>query len=222
MLIASTNQKGGVGKSTLAVHLAVWLHDRGFKTALLDADVQRSSSRWLAQAEPTITIAVASTPEDCLLKARELTRLHEFVVADGPGGLNDISRTLLLLADLAIVPVTPSFLDVQSAQDATRLVHYARTLNQGRPAARLILNRFRLRETLSNELRDGLQRFEILSCEAVIRDLQVFRDAAQQGTVVTRLGKRHRGASEELTRLFEEIIAVGRQTLASSTQPQTT
>lgn len=47
MIAAIVNQKGGVGKTTLAVHLAVWLHERGLRVAFIDADGQSSSSRWI-------------------------------------------------------------------------------------------------------------------------------------------------------------------------------
>src|SRR4051812_35652002 len=110
MMIVFANSKGGVGKSTLAVHCAVWLHDRGVKTALLDADKQRSSSEWLAEAEPEVSICTASTPEECVSNVQELLRSNYFIVADAPGGLEDLSRTLLILADLAVFPISPSIL----------------------------------------------------------------------------------------------------------------
>src|SRR5690349_3222338 len=108
MMIVCANSKGGVGKSTLATHLAVWLHDRGFRTALLDTDKQRSSSQWMAEVEPKITIGVADTPDDCLSIAQGLLQGHDFLIGDAPGGLEDLSRTLLILADLAIFPISPS------------------------------------------------------------------------------------------------------------------
>src|SRR5215470_15943874 len=98
--IVFANTKGGVGKSTLAVHLAVWLHDKGAAVALLDTDKQRSSSQWIAEAEPRVTVRTAATPEECLSEVQKLARSHDFVVGDGPGGLDDVSRTLLILADL--------------------------------------------------------------------------------------------------------------------------
>ncbi len=85
MLIVLANTKGGVGKSTLAVHLAVWLHDRGFKTALIDADRQKSSSVWVAEAEPAITVAVSDSPNGCLSEVRGLTTTHDVVVGVEPG-----------------------------------------------------------------------------------------------------------------------------------------
>src|SRR5262249_6183461 len=141
MNIVFANTKGGVGKSTLAVHLAVWLHDQGKKVALLDTDKQRSSSHWIAEAEPKMTIRVAGTPDICLSEVQELARDHEFVVGDGPGGLDDVSRTLLILADLALLPITPSILDLRSVQQATAVLGLAQGSNGGESMGGRILTK---------------------------------------------------------------------------------
>jgi chromosome partitioning protein len=153
MMIVFANTKGGVGKSTLATHLAVWLHDSGYKTGLLDTDKQRSSSQWIAEAESEITLAVADTPENCATAAQELKESCDFVVGDGPGGLDDVSRTLLILADLAVFPISPSILDLRSVQQATGILRYAQGINRGRPDGRLVLNKMRTRDKISQELR---------------------------------------------------------------------
>lgn len=206
MMIVFANTKGGVGKSTLAVHLAVWLFDRGFKTALLDTDKQCSSSQWIAEAEPKITVRVADTPENCLSHAQELIRSHDFVVGDGPGGLDDLSRTLLILADLAIFPISPSILDLRSVSQATAVLRYAQGINGGRPEGRLVLNRMRTRDTISRELRDAAPTLGLNVASCVVRDLQVYRDAAQQSTVVTRMRSRARQAATEVSDLFTELL----------------
>ena len=153
MVIVLANSKGGVGKSTLAVHLAVWLYDRGQRVALVDADVQCSSSVWLQEAEPSVTVRNSRTPEEVVGVVRELQRTHDFVIGDGQATLDDQSRTLLLLADLAILPVTPSILDVRSVQQATATLRYAQELNSGRPRGCLVLNRMRRRDVISREVR---------------------------------------------------------------------
>ncbi|MBX7165930.1 MAG: ParA family protein [Pirellulales bacterium] len=206
MFIALVNEKGGVGKSTLAVHLAVWLFDRGAKVALIDCDKQRSSSQWLAECEPGVTIRVADTPENLASEAQGLRRSHDFLVGDGPAGLADISRTLLLLADLAVFPISPSILDLRSVAEATRVLQYAHSINQGRPEGRLVLNRMRTRDTISRELKKVAPSLGLAVGNSVIRDLQAYRDAAQQGTVVTRMGTRGAHAAHELTQLFVELL----------------
>jgi chromosome partitioning protein len=206
MMVVFANTKGGVGKSTLAVHLAVWLHDRGAKVALLDCDKQRSSSQWIAEAEPAITAAVADTPENVASLAQNLRKSHDFVVGDGPGGLDDLSRTLLILADLALFPVSPSILDLRSVSQATTVLKYAHSINKGRPQGRLILNRMRKRDTISRELQAAAPQLGVAVAKSVIRDLQIYRDAAQQGTAVTRMGSRARDAATELAQLFLELL----------------
>jgi len=206
MRIVLANSKGGVGKSTIAVHLAVWLFDRGFKTALLDADKQRSSSQWIAEAEEGITVRVCDSAKTCLSEAKELARTHDFLVGDGPAGLDESSRTLLLLADLALLPISPSILDLRSVQQATEILNYAQQINEGRPEGRLVLNKMRTRDTISRELRAAAPGLGVGVAGTVIRDLQAYRDAAQQGTVVTRMGRKAAQASEEITRLFSELV----------------
>lgn len=205
-MIVTANTKGGVGKSTIAVHLATWLHDQGFKTALLDADKQRSSSQWMAEVDLAVTIRTADSPGKCLSEARELLQGHDFLIGDGPGGLDDLSRTMLLVADLALLPISPSILDLRSVQQATEVLHYAQEINRGRPDGKLILNKMRTRDTISRELQAAAPELGVGVASTVIRDLQAYRDAAQQGTVVTRMGRKGRQAAEEITRLFRELL----------------
>lgn len=205
-MITIANQKGGVGKSTIAVHLAAWLHDLGYKTALLDADAQRSSSVWIAEVEPGITVATADTPEECLSKTQELIQSHVWVVGDCPGGLHDLSRSMLLLADLALLPISPSVLDLRSVQQATGILRYAQGINKGRPEGCLILNKMKTRDTISRELRNAAPTLGVRCATNVIRDLQAYRDAAQQGTVVSRMGKKGAEAAEDMNSLFHELV----------------
>jgi len=213
-MISLANQKGGVGKSTIAVHLAVWLFDQGCKTALLDADKQRSSSQWISQAEERITVRVADTPDACVADARELADTHDFVVGDGPGGIDDVSRTMLLLSDLALLPISPSILDLRSVKQATAILRYAQQINGARPTGRLVLNKMRTRDTISRELIATAPTLGVNVAGVVLRDLQAYRDAAQQGTVVTRMGRKGAAAREEIERLFDELVPEGKRLIA--------
>lgn len=206
MFITCANTKGGVGKSTLAVHLAVWLFDRGSQIALIDADKQRSSSQWIAEVEPRITVRTADTPEECLSQATELIRTHDFVVADAAGGVDELARSLLLLADLALLPITPSILDLRSLQQAVGILQYAQGINRGRPEGRLILNKMRARDRISRELQTAARNLGVAVAECTVRDLQAFRDAAQNGTVVTRMDKRGNEARRDIEALFHQLI----------------
>lgn len=206
MMIVLANTKGGVGKSTIASHLVIWAHDLGIKTALIDTDKQRSSSQWISEANPEITVRVASTPEECLREATELRESHDLVVGDGPAGLDDVSRTLLILADLAILPLTPSILDLRSVQQATDVLKFAQGINKGRPEGRIVLNKMKTRDSISKELSSAAQTLGVQVAKTVLRDLQAYRDAAGQATSVAHLGRRGKDAAQEVDALFRELI----------------
>lgn len=208
MMIVFANTKGGVGKSTLAVHLAVWLYDAGFQVAFLDCDKQQSSSQWLAEAERNIACVVATTPEMVVSDARRLLTTHDFLIGDGPAGLDDLSRTLLILADLAILPVTPSVLDLRSVTQATATLRYAQEVNGGRPEGKLLLNRMKSRGRISREIHDAAPSLGVAVASQWVRSLEAFVDAAQQGSVVTRR-RAQRGpnlAGDDLDRVFAELL----------------
>ena len=77
MFITFTNTKGGVGKSTLASHLAIWLFDRGYRVALLDTDPQGTSSEWIKRAEPNITVRTTNDSDAIQAMRDELMANHE-------------------------------------------------------------------------------------------------------------------------------------------------
>lgn len=207
MVIVFGNTKRGVGKSTLSTHCAVWLHDRGAKVALLDLDPQRSSSLWVREAEPQITVRTARTPEEVLAATQALCQEHDVLVADGPAGLEEGSRAVLLLADLALFPITPSILDVRSVAQATSILQYAQGINKGRPEGLLILNLMAKRDRISRELLDEASSLGLAMAKTAVRNLTAFRTAAQQGTVVTRMGYEGKEAAQDVTRLFDELLA---------------
>lgn len=200
------NEKGGVGKSTLAVHAAVWLSDTGFKTALLDADKQFSSSKWIGPSFPQITIRRSHSPRECDLIARELIKSHDFVVADTPGGTGKITRTLLLLADLVVFPIGPSILDLWSVSDAIKVLREAQEIKNGRPEGRLVLNKVDGRTNVSEELLEAAPKLGLDVASSVISLCVKYAEAPQQATVVSRLGYKGREAAAEMDSLFNELF----------------
>ena len=104
MIIAIANSKGGVGKSTVAVHLAAWLHEQGYRVILAYCDTQQSSSEWVREAAPDIKAVRLDNPDIILNELPLLQQEADFVIADGPGSQTETSRALLLRAD-AVLPV---------------------------------------------------------------------------------------------------------------------
>lgn len=205
MIVALSNSKGGVGKSTLAVHLAVHLKEQGADVAVVDADVQGSSSAWLHEAMPNLAVARLQTPDDILDRVPALGQKCDFLVVDGPAGLSEVTRAILLMTDLAVLPCGPSVLDLRAAHDAIRVVRQAQSIRHGPPKAVLVPNKLQVQYRLSREFVETANSLEIPATPG-LRLRQAFADAAGQGTVVWRLGKRGRLAANEIKELFDGLF----------------
>src|SRR5271154_4008335 len=140
MIIVVANSKGGVGKSTLSVHLAAWLHEQGHSVILADCDTQHSSSEWIGEAVPEIRTVRLGNPDQILDMLPSLALEADYVVADGPGSNTETSRALLLRGDFAIVPCKASMLEVRALAKATDVLRQAQDIRGGIPKAVIVLS----------------------------------------------------------------------------------
>ena len=206
MTIGVVNSKGGVGKSTIAVHLAAWLHEQGVQVALVDADSQGSSTEWLTEAQPEIPCYQWRTSKEILRGIEKLKASVEVVVMDGPAGLNEATKTLMVLCDGILIPCGPSILDMRALQDALRVVkEVQQTREGGLPAVRLVPNKLQRRYRLSQELVYAIEDIDVMGSQGLSL-LSAYADAPGQGTVVWRMGSSARKAAKEMNQLFEEIL----------------
>ena len=206
MLIAFTNTKGGVGKSTLASHLALWLFDQSYRVALLDTDEQGTASAWVSAAEPSLTVVTATEMEAIQQARANLLASHDIVVADTPGKESDAARTVTLLCDLAIVPLQPSKPDIRAIKDALKNIRLAQEISgKQRPEALLVLNLTAKLDVQTKALREQLQTAGFPVARTMVRRLNAFRDACD--TSVTRMRPSEGAeAARDIKSLFTEIL----------------
>ncbi len=203
MNIAFTNSKGGVGKSTLAVHFTAWCHDHRKLVALVDADAQGSSSVWLQEAAPKIPIFRLQTPDEVLERVPELFQQFDFLVIDGPAGLSEVTRAIMLVADLAILPCGPSVLDLRAANEAIRVVRQAQSIRHGPPNVLLVPNKLQVQLRLSREFIETAKELSV-PMTVGLRLRQAYADAAGQGKLVWQL----RGAKKAADEMQSVFIGV--------------
>jgi chromosome partitioning protein len=206
MIITIANSKGGVGKSTLAVHLAAWLHEQGCKVTLADCDTQQSSSEWIREAVPGVKAVRLDSPDIILNELPSLSQDADFVVADGPGSQTETSRALLLRADLAIVPCKASMLEIRALAKATEVLRQAQDIRGGAPKAIIVLSMIGQNYRLTKDMKDAATALSLpLASKAMILR-QIYADAPGQGAVVWHMGSRARDAAGEVDALFREIL----------------
>jgi chromosome partitioning protein len=174
--ILVVNSKGGCGKSTLTSNLASYYAQSGDRVGLVDLDRQMSSIRWL-QRRPEDRPAITG------ITGWERHNLPEldWVIMDPPAQIQrkDIV-TLTARADVVLIPVLPSPIDIQAAADFIRdLLIYAKVRTSGKPVA-VIANRARTNTFIFDELKKFLAALDIPFI-ATLRDSQNYIHAACWG-----------------------------------------
>ena len=162
MIITIANSKGGVGKSTIAVHLAAWLHEQGHRVTLADCDTSADrSSEWIREAGPEVKSVRLDNPDLILNELPLLAADTDFVVADGPGSQTETSRALLLRADLAIVPCKASMLEARALAKATEMLRVSQDIRAGLPKAVIVLSMVGKNYRLTKDMRDAAAAFHL-------------------------------------------------------------
>ncbi len=210
MIIVVANSKGGVGKSTLAVHLAAWLHEQGHSVTLADCDTQHSSSEWAKEAVPGVETVRLADPNEILDRLPTLGQQTDYVVADGPGSNTETSRALLLRADLALVPCKASMLEVRALAQATNVLRQAQDIRGGQPRAVIVLSMVGKTYRLTQDMKDAAAALELPLAKTALTLKQIYADAPGQGAVVWHLGARGHDAANEVEALFHEVLPEAR------------
>lgn len=204
MIIATVNQKGGVGKSTIAVHLVTWFREQNIEAALVDADVQSSSSIWAKELDMETPVYRLQSADEILDEVKLLK--EKVIIIDGPAGLGEVTRAILLVADVALIPCGPSVLDLRAASDAVRALEQVHRIRGEIPRGAFIPNKLQKNYRLSEEL---LMTAKTLGL-AVTPGLglrQAFADAAGQRSVVWRMNRQAEPAATEMLGLIEFLFA---------------
>lgn len=193
-IITIAHQKGGVGKSTLALNLAVCFQDQ-LNVALVDTDLQGSIAD-LKDDLPELSII----QEDNFENIKKLN--HDLIIIDTPPYLSNRLPDLFLISDYVLIPTKAGFFDVMAIRSTIALVKEAqkkhRQLNAG-----IVLNMIKHRSGITAEVQELLKSFDMLLLNTIIHDRVSFTRSPITGGVLSGDDSK---AKEEITTLAEEIV----------------
>ena len=203
MIISVVNQKGGVGKTTVAINLAAMLRRNNFNLVLLDTDPQGSATQW-HDVEENQAIEVIHHPDPVRpTDIEELLQRYDHIVIDAPPAIGDISRSVLAVSDLAIVPLSPSPLDIWSCWGTLEMISEVQRDNPGLKA-QLLVSRKIPGTRVGREAREAMEVFETEIFDSELCQRVAYVDSMTSGVSVMQYAPGSK-AMLEIEGLFKEV-----------------
>ncbi len=207
MIISLLNQKGGVGKTTLALHLAAALAERGSRVQLVDADPQGSALDWSVMRGGEAPFGVVALPRATI--HREVPRFlenHDHVVIDGPPRVYEVARSAILASDLVLIPVQPSPYDVWAAKEIIDLLQDASSFKENLKSA-FVINRKIVNTAIGRDIGEALSSYPVPALASQVCQRVAFAESAAQGQTVLETEPKG-AAAAEVRALIKEILAL--------------
>ncbi len=198
MIISVLNQKGGTGKTTLAVNIAREYTKRTLKTLLVDSDSQGSALRWHEESGGELidlTCLPVNTLDKDVIKFKDR---YERIVIDGIPRVSPLTVCAIKAANIVLIPVQPSFYDIWATEDLVRLVKDRIELTEGKLKAAFVVSRRIKGTTIGKDIVEHLTSFE----------LPVFLNGTYQRIEYAKAVQEGRTVCEDHTAATHEIVSI--------------
>jgi chromosome partitioning protein len=209
MVIAVTNLKGGVGKTTITINLAVGFALRGKTVCIVDTDLgQKSSMEWAGnrdESRPKIPVYGVMVKQ-ITKEVAELSKKYDVVLIDGTPQLNEVADRTIIASDLILIPLSASMFDFRGFQNfLERYVQMKemKEANGGNVEARILLNRIEKNRNVTKQIEEELKEYELPVLASKISYRVAYVESAIEGLGVMEF--KDPKAKAEMNTLVDEL-----------------
>ena len=163
MIISVQSQKGGVGKTTLAINISHNLASRRSqnKILLIDSDPQGSARDWAAARDDEVPFMVIGLDRPTIHRdLPQMAQDYDHVVIDGPPRVSELARSGIIAADLVVIPVQPSPYDVWAAASTVDLIKEASVFKEKLKSV-FVINRKIVNTAIGRDVVEALASYPI-------------------------------------------------------------
>ena len=205
-IVSVLNPKGGCGKTTLSLHLARALHLQGEKVLLVDSDRQGSARDWSEAGEGKGGFPVVGLDRPTLDKeVSSLGQDYAWVVVDGAAKLEKMIASAVKAADLILIPVQPSPLDIWACDSLVEMIRARQQVTDGIPSAAFVVSRAKKGTSLARQVTDAIRDYGFPILHGAVHDRTIFAKSLIEGS--TALDQEPEGtAAFEITHLLKQIM----------------
>ena len=198
-------QKGGAGKTTLALNIAASFALAGKRVLVVDADPQGSALTWAEQRTAPSLFPVVGLPKPTLHRdVPELAKDYDAVIIDGAPRTSDVARAAVAASDFIIIPVQPSPLDVWAAADTVQLINEAAVLKANLKAA-FAVNRKIVGTAIGRDVGEALSQYGLPILPGALSQRVLFAESFAGGLTVPEIAPAGE-AGRELAALVQAIV----------------
>lgn len=205
-IISLLNQKGGCGKTTIAVNLAHSLQTEGYKVLLVDSDPQGSSRDWNALNEGNIIPVVGLDRDSLAVDIKAVQDGYDIVLIDGAPSIEKMLVAAVKVSDLILIPVQPSPWDIWATSDLVDLVKARQEVTDGKPLACFLVSRAIKNTKLSIEVIEVLKQYGLPLLKSYTTQRVIYPTSASDGQTVYSTS--FNDATLEVDAIRKEVIEV--------------
>ena len=210
MIISVINQKGGTGKTTIAINLTAMIskkQEKQSRVLLVDADPQETSSDWAASRDisPPFDLIQLSKP----VLHRDLENMKEnytHIIIDCPPRSYEVARSAIMASDIVLIPVQPSGADIWASKEIIELVNECKSFKENQKAAFLISRKIS-GTAIGRDIREALAGLGLPVFESCTSQRIAFVESLTAGKTIYEYEPKGQ-AAKEITAIGAELLTL--------------